>query len=216
MAAMKFGVGQPVRRVEDDRLVRGAGRYTSDFAPEGALFAHFVRSPHAHARFAVGGLEAARAAPGVKAVLVASDVSHLGDLPCLAPVKNSDGTQTPLKPYPVMAKDEAHHVGDIVAMIVADTGLAAKDAAEALAIDWEALPAVAGSLDALRPDASRSFPARRATSPSTPITATRRKPTKPSPRPRMSSRSGSSIRGWWRTSWSRAERSRRSTPKPAG
>src|SRR5208337_810729 len=158
MTAMKFGVGQPVRRVEDDRLVRGAGRYTSDVAPEGALFAHFVRSPHAHARFAVGDLETARAAPGVKAVYVASDVSHLGDLPCLAPVKNSDGTQTPLKPYPVMAKDEAQHVGDIVAMIVADTGLAAKDAAETLTIDWEALPAVAGSLYALRPDAVEVFP----------------------------------------------------------
>src|SRR5271166_2280705 len=157
MTAMKFGVGQPVRRVEDDRLVRGAGRYTSDVAPEGALFAHFVRSPHAHARFAVGDLETARAAPGVKAVYVASDVSHLGDLPCLAPTKNSDGTQTPLKPYPVMAKDEAQHVGDIVAMIVADSDFAAKDAAEALAIDWEARPAVADAVETLRPDAAQVF-----------------------------------------------------------
>jgi len=157
MTVMKFGVGQPVRRVEDQRLVRGAGRYTSDLAPEGSLYAHFVRSPHAHARFTVGDRDKAAATPGVKAVLVASDVSHLGDLPCLAPVKNSDGTQTPLKPYPVMAEDEAHHVGDIVAMVVADSAFAAKDAAEALAIDWEALPAVADAVEALRPGAAQVF-----------------------------------------------------------
>ena len=123
MTMMKFGVGQPVRRVEDDRLVRGAGRYTSDLAPEGSLFAQFIRSPHAHARFKVGDREAAAATPGVKAIYLASDFSNLGDLPCLAPVKNSDGRQTPLKPYPVMAGDEAHHVGDIVAMVVADFSL---------------------------------------------------------------------------------------------
>ena len=98
MTVMKFGVGQPIRRVEDQRVVRGAGRYTSDVAPEGSLYAHFIRSPRAHARFAIGDRDKAAATPGVKAVLVASDVSHLGDLPCLAPVKNSDGTQTPLKP----------------------------------------------------------------------------------------------------------------------
>ena len=157
MTVMKFGVGQPVRRVEDQRLVRGAGRYTSDVAPEGSLYAHFIRSPHAHARFTVGDRDKAAATPGVKAVYLASDLSHLGDLPCLAPIKNSDGTQTPLKPYPVMAGDEAHHVGDIVAMIVADSAFAAKDAAEALAIDWEALPAVAEAVEALRPDAVRVF-----------------------------------------------------------
>jgi aerobic carbon-monoxide dehydrogenase large subunit len=157
MTVMKFGVGQPVRRVEDQRLVRGAGRYTSDLAPEGSLYAHFIRSPHAHARFTVGDRDQAAATPGVKAVLVASDVSHLGDLPCLGRVKNSDGTQTPLKPYPVMAKDEAHHVGDIVAMIVAESIIAAKDGAEALAIDWEALPAVADSREALRPGAVQVF-----------------------------------------------------------
>ena len=157
MAVMKFGVGQPVRRVEDHWFVRGAGRYTSDLAPEGSLYAHFIRSPHAHARFTIGDRDKAAATPGVKAVLVASDVSHLGDLPCLARVKNSDGTQTPLKPYPVMAKDEAHHVGDIVAMIVANSIIAAKDGAEALAIDWESLPAVADTREALRPGAVQVF-----------------------------------------------------------
>jgi carbon-monoxide dehydrogenase large subunit len=157
VTVMKFGVGQPVRRVEDQRLVRGAGHYTSDLAPEGSLYAHFIRSPHAHARFTVGDRGKAAATPGVKAVYLASDFSALGDLPCVAPVKNSDGTQTPLKPYPVMARDEAQHVGDIVAMIVADSITAAKDGAEALAIDWESLPAVADTREALRPGAVQVF-----------------------------------------------------------
>src|SRR5271166_5578125 len=215
MTAMKFGVGQPVRRVEDDRLVRGAGRYTSDVAPEGALFAHFVRSPHAHARFAVGDLETARAAPGVKAVYVASDVSHLGDLPCLAPTKNSDGTQTPLKPYPVMAKDEAQHVGDIVAMIVADSSFAAKDAAEALAIDWEALPAVADTVEALRPDAAQVFGGAPGNVAYDAHYGDKAKTDEAFARAAHVVKSGSSIRGWWRTSWSRAERWGGSTPKAA-
>jgi len=157
MTMMKFGVGQPLRRIEDDRLVRGAGQYTSDLAPAGALHAHFVRSPHAHARFVISDTAPAAAAPGVKAVYVASDLSNLSDLPCLAPIPNADGSQTPLKPYPVMAADEVHHVGDIVAMIVADSAFAARDAAEALEIEWEALPAVADAVEALRPDAPLVF-----------------------------------------------------------
>jgi aerobic carbon-monoxide dehydrogenase large subunit len=157
MTVMKFGIGQPVRRVEDERLVRGAGRYTSDLAPEGALHAVFVRSPYAHARFRIVDRRSAEGVPGVRAVYVASDFAALGDLPCLAPVPNFDGTKTPLKPYPVMARDEAHHVGDIVAMIVAETPLAAQDGAEALTIEWDSLPAVADSVAALRPDAVQVF-----------------------------------------------------------
>ena len=106
MTIMKFGVGQPVRRVEDERLVRGAGRYTSDFAPKDSLYAHFIRSPHAHARFTVGDRERAATAAGVKAIYLASDFSALGDLPCQQTTLNSDGSLTPLKPYPVMAAGE--------------------------------------------------------------------------------------------------------------
>ncbi len=158
MAIMKFGVGQPVRRVEDDRLIRGAGQYTSDLAPEGALVAHFVRSPHAHARFSIADRAKAAAAPGVRAVYVAADFATLGDLPVIASVRSSDGARARLKPFPVMASDEAHHVGDIVAMVVADTGFAARDAAEALAIKWEPLPAVADLREALRPDSVQLLP----------------------------------------------------------
>jgi aerobic carbon-monoxide dehydrogenase large subunit len=157
MSVMKFGVGQPVRRVEDDRFVRGAGEYTSDLAPEGSLCAYFVRSPHAHARFTIGSRDAALATPGVKAAYIASDFSALGGLPCLEPVRNSDGSLTPLKPNPVMAERDADHVGDIVAMIVAESEVTARDGAEALAIDWEALPAVADVREALGPGAAQVF-----------------------------------------------------------
>src|SRR5215472_5458774 len=109
MTVMKFGVGQPVRRVEDQRLIRGEGLYTSDVAPEGALHAVFVRSPHAHAGFRVVDRESALKIAGVKAVLTAADFAALGTIPCVAARKNSDGKLTPLKPYPVMAREEADH-----------------------------------------------------------------------------------------------------------
>ena len=157
MGVMKFGVGQPVRRVEDVRLVRGEGRYTSDIAPEGALHAHFVRSPHANAGFSVGDRAAAAAVPGVEAVWLAADFADLAALPCMGAVANADGSRTPMKPYPVMARNEAHHVGDVVAMIVARTEHAARDAAERLAIDWEPRPAVVAAIDALRADAVQVF-----------------------------------------------------------
>src|ERR1019366_3714599 len=130
MKPTKFGVGQAVRRVEDVRLVTGRGSYTSDYAPEGALHAVFLRSPHAHAAFSFGDLEVARSMPGVRAVYVAADFARLGDLPCLAPVPNSDKSMTPLKPYPIMAMGAAHHVGDMVAMAVAESERQARDAVE--------------------------------------------------------------------------------------
>ena len=143
MKPMKFGVGQPVKRVEDVRLVTGRGDYASDYAPDGASQAIFLRSPHAHARFTIADTGTARAMPGVHGVYTASDFAELGALPCLAPVENSDGSTSPWKPYPVMAAGEVFHVGDIVAMIVAETMLEARDAAEAIAIEWEPMPAVA-------------------------------------------------------------------------
>src|SRR5271157_3539836 len=157
MRAMKFGVGQPVRRVEDVRLVSGQGNYASDYAPEGALHAAFLRSPHAHAKFAVTDIEAAKAMPGVRGIFVADDFAALGEIPCLAKLPNSDGSMTPAKPYPAMATDEAYHVGDIVAMAVADTQWQARDAVEALVVEWEALPAVVDTEAAIRPGTAQVF-----------------------------------------------------------
>ena len=153
MRPTKFGVGQSVKRVEDVRLVSGRGNYASDAVDKAELRAVFLRSPYGHARFRVDDLEAARAAPGVRAVYVAGDFADLGGLPCLGGVDNADGSETPLKPYPVMAVDEAHHVGDIVAMAVADTTLQARDAAELISVTWEELPAAADMEEAIRPGA---------------------------------------------------------------
>ncbi len=157
MKPTKFGVGQSITRVEDIRLVSGRGNYATDAVDKAELKAVFLRSPYGHAKFRVDDIEAARAAPGVRAVYVASDFANLGDLPCLAPVANSDGSNTPLKPYPVMAVDETHHVGDIVAMVVAGTALQARDATELISVTWDGLPAVTDMEEALRPGAPLVF-----------------------------------------------------------
>ena len=83
MQPMKFGVGQPVLRKEDEALLRGNGRYVGDHAPAGLLHATVLRSPHAHARLQISDLAAVRAKPGVRLVLTAEDISDLGPLPCM-------------------------------------------------------------------------------------------------------------------------------------
>ena len=157
MKPTKFGVGQSVKRVEDIRFVSGRGNYASDAVDKAELKAVFLRSPYGHAKFRIDDTEAARAAPGVRAVYAAGDFANLGGLPCLAAVPNADGSKTPLKPYPIMAADETHHVGDIIAMVVADTTLQARDAAELISVTWEDLPAVTDMEAALRPDAPLVF-----------------------------------------------------------
>src|ERR1700749_746988 len=139
MRPSKFGVGQSVKRVEDVRFISGQGQYATDAVEKSELRAVFLRSPYGHAKFTFTDLEAARAAPGVRAVYVAGDFAELGDLPCLATVDNADGSSTPLKPCPVMASVEAHHVGDIIAMVVADTTVQARDASELIGVTWEDL-----------------------------------------------------------------------------
>src|SRR4051812_28042427 len=138
---MKFGVGQSVRRKEDDPLVRGAGRYIADVFPAGSLHAVMVRSPHAHARFTLDAVKA-RTLPGVRLILTASEVADLGPLPCPGVVPD---IEIEIPPYPVLARDEVRHVGDAVAFVVADTLAQAKDAAESIVIDWDELPHIVGA-----------------------------------------------------------------------
>lgn len=139
----KFALGQGVTRIEDDRLLKGAGRYTDDFDLPGCLHAFIVRSPHAHARIAVLNISNALKSKGVVAILTGKDVAAdgLGDLPCLVPVTNSDGTPRAETPRPLLAKDVVRHVGDPVALVLANTYLEAKDASEAIEIGYDALPA---------------------------------------------------------------------------
>ena len=158
MRPMKFGIGQPVRRVEDARFVTGAGRYTDDYHPEGTAHGVVLRSPHAHAAFRIEDTAAASAMPGVLLVLTHPDVSHLGDLPCLAAAENSDGTKMTLPPYPVLCRDTVRHVGDAVAFVVAETAAQARDAAEAISVDWSPLEPAIGIAGAQAPGAPQVWP----------------------------------------------------------
>ena len=172
MKPTKFGVGQGVKRVEDVRLVSGRGNYASDAVEGVELRAAFLRSPHGHAKFRIDDIEAARATPGVRAIYVASDFAALGALPCVAPVSNSDGSETPLKPYPVMAENEVHHVGDIVAMAVADTTSQARDAAKSIGSPGKSFPPSSTWKKPSSPERQWSLPARPAMWPTMLISAT--------------------------------------------
>jgi aerobic carbon-monoxide dehydrogenase large subunit len=149
---MKFGFGQALTRKEDDALLRGAGRYVADVAPRATLHAVVLRSPHAHARFAIHDLERVRAMAGVRLVLTAVDIAYLGPLPTPGVIP---GPEIKIPEYPILAKDIVRHVGDAVAFVVADGLAAAKDAAEAIAVDWQPLPHVIGAVAALAAGASR-------------------------------------------------------------
>src|SRR5215831_13449940 len=145
--AMKFGFGQPLTRKEDDPLLRGGGRYIADVAPASPLHAIVVRSPHAHARFRIVSLERARKISGVHLVLTAGDVSALGPLPTPGVVPD---VEIKVPTYPILASDVVRHVGDAVAFVVADSVDIAKDAAEALEVDWQQLRHVIGAVNALK------------------------------------------------------------------
>src|SRR3954471_4097083 len=143
---MKFGVGQSVKRKEDDALLRGAGRYVADHAPANLLHAVLLRSPHAHARFRIMDAGNARAMPGVVLVLIGTDTAALAHLPCAAEVPD---TTIDVPSYPILVHDEVRHVGDAMAFVIADTVEHAKDAAEAIAVEWEPLSHVIGAAAAL-------------------------------------------------------------------
>jgi aerobic carbon-monoxide dehydrogenase large subunit len=149
---MKFGFGQALTRKEDDALLRGAGRYVADVAPAATLHAVMLRSPHAHARFSIHDLERVRAMPGVRLVLTAAEVSGLGPLPTPGVLP---GVDIKIPVYPILAKDVVRHVGDAIAFVVADSLAAAKDAAEAITVDWQPLPHIIGAMAALAPGAPR-------------------------------------------------------------
>jgi carbon-monoxide dehydrogenase large subunit len=141
---MKFGVGQSPRRLEDERLLTGRGRYTDDYAPAGVAYAVTLRSPYGHARIRAIDTAAARAVPGVLAVYTHADIADYGDIPCLVPLSG------PLKtPRPLLAKNFVRFVGDGVAFVVAESRAAAKAGAEAVEIDYEEQPVVADIASAI-------------------------------------------------------------------
>jgi len=152
---MKFGVGEPVSRIEDRRLLRGGGRYSDDVNLPGQARGYILRSPYAHASVRSIGTAAALAAPGVLAVYIGADLvaAGLGGLPCLAsrlmPLRRPDGSPIYEPFYAVLARDKVAYVGDAVAFVVAETQAQAQDAAELIEVDYEPLPAVTGPREAV-------------------------------------------------------------------
>ncbi|HYZ40716.1 MAG TPA: xanthine dehydrogenase family protein molybdopterin-binding subunit, partial [Stellaceae bacterium] len=118
----QFGIGQPVRRVEDRRFITGHGNYLDDIGRPRQAHAYMLRSPHAHARMRAIDTSAAAAAPGVLAVLTGEDLARdgIGTIPCMSAVTNRDGSPALFPPHPAIARDRVRHVGDTVAMVVAE------------------------------------------------------------------------------------------------
>ena len=140
----KFGVGQPVRRTEDPKLVRGQGQYTDDLNLPGQAYAVMIRSPYAHGIIRGIDTAAAKEMPGVLGVYTGADLkaAGYGPLKCIVPLKNRDGTPMHKPVRLAFAVDKVRFVGDPVAFVVAETFGQAKDAAEAVELDIEPLPAV--------------------------------------------------------------------------
>jgi carbon-monoxide dehydrogenase large subunit len=149
----QFGIGQPVRRLEDRRFLTGHGNYLDDIVRPRQAHAFMLRSPHAHAGIRSLDVEAARDMPGVLGVFAGEDIAAdgLGSIPCLSVLTNRDGTQSATPERPTIARDRVRHVGDTVAMVVAETTALARDAAELIAIDYQPLPTVVETGHALDP-----------------------------------------------------------------
>ncbi len=164
---MQSGIGTTVRRKEDLRLVTGRGCYSDDFNFPDQAYGAAVRSPHAHALIRGIDVAAARAMPGVLAVLTGADaladgltrIPHLtaaGAAPDIVLV-NRDGSPVPAAPHYVLPADRVRHVGTAVAFVIAETVAQAKDAAEKVIVDYEPLPAVTDAKAAIEKDAPRLY-----------------------------------------------------------
>jgi aerobic carbon-monoxide dehydrogenase large subunit len=155
----EFSIGQSVRRREDPRLLKGRGRYFDDLDLAHQLYAAIVRSPHAHADIRGIDTSKALAMPGVQAVLTGADYAAdgLGSLPAMALYKRRDGRPMYVPERPAIAIDRVRHVGYPVAVVVADTLDRARDAAEHVAVDYEARPAVVSAREAFEPGAPQLY-----------------------------------------------------------
>ena len=153
----EFAIGQGVPRFEDPRLVRGGGRYIDDVVYPGMAFGVVLRSPHGHAKILSIKTDAAKAAPGVLAVITAADwkKAGLGELPSHAGLKRRDGSPMFKAAYPVLAEDCVRWVGDPIAFVVAETAAQAADAAELIEVDYEPLPAIVSTAKATETGAAK-------------------------------------------------------------
>ena len=143
-------VGQSVKRKEDFRFITGQGRYTDDLAKPGQTYAAFVRSPHAHAKIRSLNTAPALAVPGVVAVLTGADLEADGvkSLICGWMIHSKDGSPMKMGAHPALALNRVRHVGDQLAVVIAETQGAATLGAEKVEVDYEILPAVLAPQDA--------------------------------------------------------------------
>src|SRR5271155_3054877 len=144
------GIGAAVRRKEDHRFITGKGQYTDDINRPGQAATYFIRSPHAHAKIKKIDTAAAAKMPGVAGLFTGAQFAEdkLGNLICGWTVLSKDGSPMKMAPHAALAVDKANHVGDAVAVMIADTLAQAKDAAEKVVVDYEVLPAVVDSMKA--------------------------------------------------------------------
>ncbi len=157
LATRQFGVGQPVPRSEDPRLVRGQGQYTDDMVLPNQAYAVMVRSAHAHGVIRAIDTAAARAMPGVLGVYTARDLAAYKPIVCALPFTSRDGSKIKHAARPALPSDRVRHVGEAVAFVVAETQAAALAAAEAVEMDIDPLPAVTDAHAALAPGAPLLF-----------------------------------------------------------
>jgi aerobic carbon-monoxide dehydrogenase large subunit len=143
-------IGQSVLRKEDARFLTGTGQYTDDVSMPRQTHAYFLRSPHAHAAIRSIDVVKAKALPGVVDIFTGADLTGVNGLPCGWLITGSDGKPMNEPPHPVLAQGKVRYVGDAVALVIAETVDQAKDAAEAIVVDYDVLPAVVNVVDALQ------------------------------------------------------------------
>jgi carbon-monoxide dehydrogenase large subunit len=157
MAPRDDGIGASVRRREDLRFLTGRGMYTDDINRPGQLHAYILRSPHPHAELGAVDTSKAAKAKGVVAVFTGADMAkdNVGGLPCGWAIKFKDGSPMKEPPHPPLAVGRVRYVGDQVAVVIADSREAAKDAAELIEVDYKPLPAIATIENAIKPGATQ-------------------------------------------------------------
>ena len=153
----RYAISQPVTQVEAPRLVSGKGKFTNDFMLPRQTVAVFLRSPYAHADIVSIDTTAAAAMPGVVAILTGADYAAdgLGPVRGISPAKRRDGSPMYRPPRPALTSDRVRHVGQAVALVIAETINAGKDAVEAIEIEYNPLPATLSTADANAPGATR-------------------------------------------------------------
>ena len=152
---MRFGAGQPVKRLEDQRLLTGKGQFIDDKPEDGALWLYVLRSPHAHANITSIDTEAAKAMPGVEAVYTGADLiaDDIGTIPTLLVFKRADGSPMTAPPRRLLAHEIVRFAGEPIAAVVATSRVTAQSAAEAIAIEYDVLPSVVDPIAAIQPGA---------------------------------------------------------------